>query len=57
MATGRARLHLGDGGLGTDATSLADFGISGYRVRRFDFHAAPRRIELDDALREKLTLS
>jgi len=55
--------------LGTDATSfllecardlddlLADFGISSYRVRRFDFNAAPRRIELDDALREKLPLS
>jgi hypothetical protein len=90
MATGRARLHLGDGEfdagdgvhrwtgtpqgpygvpLGTDATSLllerasdlddllADLGISGLAVRRFDFYAAPRRIELDDALREKLKLS
>ena len=54
--------------LGTDATSLlmdlaaypddllADLGISGYKVSRFDFLAAPRRVELDDELRDQLTL-
>jgi hypothetical protein len=54
--------------LGVDATSrlieiaddpddlLADLGISDYKVSRFDFYAAPRRIELDDELRDRLTL-
>jgi hypothetical protein len=54
--------------LGTDATSLllaiaeqpddllADLGIAGYNVLRFDFNAAPRRLELGDSLREKLSL-
>ena len=54
--------------LGTDATSFllerawdlddlfGDLRMSDYRVSRFDFYAAPRRIELDDPLREKLTL-
>ena len=35
---------------------LDQFGIAGYKVRRFDFYAAPRRIELADGLRERLTL-
>ena len=35
---------------------LDELGIAGYKVRRFDFYAAPRRIELADGLRERLTL-
>jgi hypothetical protein len=54
--------------LGVDVTSallelaeypddlLADLGIAGFKVSRFDFRAAPRRLELSDALRHKLTL-
>jgi hypothetical protein len=54
--------------LGTDATSLlmeiaehpddllADLGIADYKVSRFDFLAAPRRVELGDGLRDRLTL-
>lgn len=54
--------------LGTDATSLliefaehpdnllADLGIADYEVSRFDFYAAPRRLELGDGLRDRLTL-
>jgi len=35
---------------------LADLGIPGYKPSRFDFRAAPRRIELADTLRDRLTL-
>lgn len=35
---------------------LADLGIAGYKVTRFDFLAASRRVELADSLRERLTL-
>jgi hypothetical protein len=54
--------------LGTDATSLlmelaaspddllGDLGIADYKVSRFDFLAAPRRIDLGDGLRDRLTL-
>jgi hypothetical protein len=54
--------------LGTDVTSrlielaerpddlLADLGIADYQVTRFDFLAAPRRLELGDGLRDRLTL-
>jgi hypothetical protein len=54
--------------LGRDVTSLvmklaaypddllADLGIADYKVSRFDFLAAPRRVELDDGLRDRLTL-
>lgn len=35
---------------------LADLGISGYEVPRFDFYAAPRRIDLADELRNRLVL-
>lgn len=35
---------------------LADLGISGYKVARFDFYAAPRRIDLADDLRVRLVL-
>ena len=54
--------------LGTDATSLlielaeypddllADLGIGEYEVSRFDFLAAPRRLELGDGLRDRLTV-
>ena len=54
--------------LNTDATSLlielaeqpddllADLGIADYKVSRFDFVAAPRRLELGDGLRDRLTL-
>jgi hypothetical protein len=54
--------------LGKDATSLllelaerpddllADLGISGEGVPRFDFYAAPRRIELQAELRQQLLL-
>jgi hypothetical protein len=54
--------------LGTDATSLlmelaehpddllADLGIADHKVLRFDFLAAPRRLELGDGLRDRLTL-
>lgn len=54
--------------LGTDATSLlmelaehpddllAELGIAADKVSRFDFLAAPRRVELGDGLRDRLTL-
>lgn len=35
---------------------LADLGISGMSASRFDFHAAPRRIDVDPALATRLTL-
>ena len=35
---------------------LADLGIADYKVSRFDFLAAPRRVELADGLRDRLTL-
>jgi hypothetical protein len=54
--------------LGTDATSLLmelaaypddllpDLGIADYKLSRFDFFAAPRRVELGEGLRDRLTL-
>jgi hypothetical protein len=54
--------------LGTDAASLlmdfaaypddllSDLGSADYKVSRFDFFAAPRRVELGDGLRDRLTL-
>jgi hypothetical protein len=54
--------------LETDATSLLmelaaypddllpDLGIADYKVSRFDFLAAPRRVELGDGLRDRLRL-
>jgi len=35
---------------------LPDLGIAGLRTSRFDFYAAPRRIEVAPSLRERLTL-
>jgi hypothetical protein len=35
---------------------LADLGISGLEVSRFEFAAAPRRIDVDPALAGRLTL-
>lgn len=35
---------------------LAALGINGLRISRFDFHAAPRRIELDESIRRRLRL-
>jgi hypothetical protein len=35
---------------------LADFGMSDMRVARFDWYAAPRRIEIDPELAEQLIL-
>lgn len=35
---------------------LPALGIQGLRISRFDFHAAPRRIELDDSIRRRLRL-
>ena len=54
--------------LGADATSLLleladrpddllpDLGIAGLHVPRFEFYAAPRRIELEESLRKRLLL-
>jgi hypothetical protein len=39
-----------------DEPLLADFGIGDISVSRFEFHAAPRRIEVDPALATRLTL-
>ncbi len=39
-------LHLGD--------LLGDLRIGGYAITRFDFHAAPFRIELSPDLRDRL---
>ena len=35
---------------------LAELGISGLSASRFDFHAAPRRIDVDPGLAKRLTL-
>lgn len=35
---------------------IDELGISGYEVARFDFYAAPRRIDLADELRNRLLL-
>lgn len=35
---------------------LPALGMQGLRIARFDFHAAPRRIELDESIRRRLRL-
>jgi hypothetical protein len=35
---------------------LPDLGIADYKLSRFDFFAAPRRVELGEGLRDRLTL-
>ncbi|ADB48799.1 hypothetical protein [Conexibacter woesei] len=35
---------------------LPALGINGLTISRFDFHAAPRRIELDESIRRRLRL-
>jgi hypothetical protein len=39
-----------------DDPLLADFGISDIQVSRFDYHAAPHRIDVDPAVASRLTI-
>lgn len=58
IPTGRsataALLSFVDGAAADDL--LAALGIHGIRVSRFDYYAAPHRIEVGDAVRRRLTL-